>query len=152
YLALEGQVGWLVRDSSPIGSATQEPDGSSSGQCQIFAPQSGEFIAYASCPQREEAAPPFGAALATHGLHWLGARTSYRRSVSRPVLGLAAGTVEETPRWGVLEEKLSAEARGNILDGAIVPWAAARWNLLLGLVDEAPLGVRLACGEHALTA
>jgi hypothetical protein len=55
------------------------------------------------------------------------------------------------PLWGVLEEKLTLEARANLGDGQIVPWVAARWNLLLGLVDEADIGVRLARGDHALT-
>src|SRR5262249_10877762 len=96
-------------------------------------------------------APTFGVALATRGLREVAARISYRRSISRTVLGSTAGADVEVPRWGVLEEKLSAEARGNFWDGAVVPWAAARWNLLVGLIDEVSIGARLAFGDQALT-
>src|SRR5262249_23751044 len=149
FVQLEGQIGWLVRDDSPLGTATQEPDGSSSAQCLIFA--GGDFTTYTSCPQREQSAPTFGVAVATHGLREVVARISYRRSISKPAIGPTAGTADEQPRWGVLEEKLSAQARGNFLGGALVPWAAARWNILLGLVDEAQAGARVTLGDHGLT-
>jgi hypothetical protein len=151
HLQLEGQVGLLVRGSSPLGTAANEPDGSSASECLIFVPQSADFAPYSGCPQRDQTAPTFGFALATHDLRAVEARLSYRRTVSRTVLGLTAGTVDEVPLWGVLEEKLALEARANLGDGQVVPWAAARWNLLLGLIDEAHLGVRLARGDHALT-
>jgi hypothetical protein len=151
HLQLEGQVGWLVRDSSPLGTAAQEPDGSSSAECLVFVPGTSDFAPYPSCAQREQAAPTFGFALATHGLADVVARISYRRSVSQTVPGATAGTSDELPRWGVLQEKLSGEARGNFWRGAVVPWAAARWNLLAGLIDQAHAGVRIALGDHALT-
>jgi hypothetical protein len=146
-LAVEGHAGFLVRDASPVASPTFEPDGGGSAQCTAFSVEDGVWLPAGECRGRLQPAPTFGAALATHGLRSLSGRLSYRRSVSRTAAGLfPAGA----PSWGVLEEQLAATLRGNLLDGGIVPWAAARWNLLLGLVDEAHAGVRLAAGAHAL--
>jgi hypothetical protein len=150
HLAVEGHAGFLVRDASPVASPTFEPDGSASAQCTEFSVEDGVYLPAGECRGRLEPAPTFGAALATHGLRWLGARVSYRRSVSPTAGGLYPDAADQAPSWGVLEELAAATVRGTFLDGSLVPWAAARWNLLLGLVDEAHVGVRLAAGAHAL--
>ena len=151
HLAVEGHAGFLVRDASPLGSPTHEPDGSGSAQCTAFSLEDGVYLPAAECAGRLEPAPTFGAALATHGLRWLSARLSYRRSLSTTAGGLYPDAADEAPSWGVLEELVSGTLRGNPWGGAIVPWAAARWNLLLGLIDEAHAGIRLGAGAHALT-
>src|SRR5262249_40147926 len=46
---------------------------------------------------------------------------------------------------------LAADVRLRLLDGHLVPWAAARWNFLLGQIDEGHAGVRVTLGSHALT-
>jgi hypothetical protein len=151
HLALEAHAGLLVRDSSPLGSATQEPDGTGSAQCVAFLADTSTFIETPDCKQRQAAAPTFGVALATRGLRELSARISYRRSIAETANGLYPDTRGEAPAWGVIEEKLSASARAVLLDAAVVPYAAARWNLVVGGIDEAQVGVRLAYGDHALT-
>jgi hypothetical protein len=51
----------------------------------------------------------------------------------------------------VNSESLSASARVNLWEGGIVPWGAARWNLLLARIDEAHAGVRLGWAQTAIT-
>jgi hypothetical protein len=148
HFYVEGQAGFVVRESSPLGDTTHAPDGSPVSQCQTFSALGGSFVASDTCDQESRPAPTFGAALGARGLGGFSARLSYRRTLSRTV---AAAFPDDAPGWGVLEEKLSAEVRGVLADGALRPWAAARWNLLLGLLDEAHAGLRWALGAHALT-
>jgi hypothetical protein len=149
HVAVEALGGFLVRDSSPLGSPTHEPDGTSSSECSVF--QDGAFKDATTCEQRRKPAPTWGAALATHGLRWLSARLSYRRTVAATAAGLYPDASGEAPGWGVLEEKVAASARLRLLGGRLFPYAAARWNLVLGGIDEAHAGVRLALGDHAFT-
>jgi len=119
------------------------------------------------CPQRLEPMPTAGAAVEAWGVPGLHARVVYRRSQSRsvgligpvdrldyPDLGLYPDDRGQAPGWGVNEERVAAEARGEIGvaggRGEIAPWAAARWSLLHGLVDQAAGGVRLRWGDQAL--
>jgi hypothetical protein len=102
--SLTGELfgGLLVRDSSPVGSPTFEPDGTSSGECQEYvegaAPGSGGWRAidlgrpadestfrndFDRCPQREQLMPTFGGALSLRGVPRVNARLSYRRTMSR---------------------------------------------------------------------
>jgi hypothetical protein len=111
----------------------------------------GQLPALDECASREAPAPTVGVTLATHGVRWLSGRLSYRRSLSRTEDGVVPDNADQAPSWGVLEEKLALSLRGNFWDGRLVPFAAARWNLLLGLLDEAHAGARLAFGEHAFT-
>ncbi len=111
----------------------------------------GDGFVPADCLVRRQSAFTFGAALATHGLRSLSARLSYRRSVSATPDGVFLDISDEAPSWGVLEEKLAGSVRARLLGGKLTPWAAARWNLVLGLVDEAHAGVRLGLGDHALS-
>lgn len=144
--------GFLVRDASPLASATMEPDGTGSAQCTIIPdPDIPADLRETSCGGRDRPAPTFGVGAATHGLRWLSARLSYRRSISPTTEVLTPQLGGAAPAWGVLEEKLAFSARGVLWDGKLVPWMAARWNFLLALLDEADAGVRLAQGAHALT-
>ena len=151
HLAVEGQVGLLVRDGSPIGFSTYEPDGTSDAQCQAFSPDSGTFVASPDCPQRTRPAPTFGFALATDGLRDLSARVSYRRTTAPAAAGVYPDIPDSSLPGGVLEEKFAVDARARLFGGALIPWAAARWNLLLGLIDQAHAGARFAFGEQAVT-
>src|SRR5215468_267564 len=145
HLAVEGQAGFLVRDSSPVGTSSFAPDGTSASHCLGFLPDVGAFVASPDCPQQDQPAPTFGGAVETQGLGDFSARVSYRRTVSATA-DVYPNTRGEAPGWGVLEEKLSGDVRGRLLGGDVAPWASARWNLLLGLIDEAHAGVRVALG------
>ncbi len=94
--------GLLVRDWSPVGAASTEPDGTSSGECQEYVegatPGSGSWRPidlgrpddgspfrndFDFCPQREQLMPTFGGAVELAGVPRVTARLSYRRSMSR---------------------------------------------------------------------
>lgn len=99
--AVAGFGGLRVRDDTPLGSSTQEPDGTGGGQCAEYVegatpgtgawrpidrdvtnernPFSNDFD---FCPQREQLMPTFGAAIETHDLPVWG-RVAYRRSQSK---------------------------------------------------------------------
>jgi hypothetical protein len=118
------------------------------------------------CPQREQLMPTGGLAIEAHGLRALHARAVYRRSQSptvgligdrdrlaHPDLGLYPDDFGQAPDWGVNEERIAAEVRYHIDvgdRGQIAPWAAARYSLVHGLLDEAAAGVRLRWGDHAI--
>ncbi len=101
---VEAFGGLRVRDSSPLGSAGFEPDGTSGAECAEYVegtvpgtgswrpidrdiPGTGSVFAsdFDFCPQRRELMPTFGAAIRTHGLRKVWARLGYRRSQSRTV-------------------------------------------------------------------
>ncbi len=65
HLAVEAHGGLVVRDSSDLGSPTQEPDGTSSSQCQAFSSETGGFVDSPECAQRQQIMPTFGVAVAT---------------------------------------------------------------------------------------
>jgi hypothetical protein len=154
YVDLEVHGGLVVRESSFFGGSTFEPDGTSGAQCRTFSVDGpdGEqgFIRAEGCAQRDALMPTWGVALETRGLQWLAARVSYRRSQSVSA-DVTPDTRDETPAWGVNEEKLSLGVRGNFRSGGIVPWVGARYNVLLGIVDEAHAGLRLAWRDVAVT-
>lgn len=102
HLAGEVFGGLQVRDASPVGSPTFEPDGTSSGECQEYlesgVPGSGAWRPIDLgrpdhnsrfrndldvCPQRDQLMPTFGGAIALDGASRLSARLSYRRTMSR---------------------------------------------------------------------
>ena len=112
------------------------------------------------CPQRDQIMPTFGGSVETRGFDWLWARLSYRRSMSPtpgligPVdrfevadTGLYPDEVDQAPDWGVNEEFATASVRSNHRafagGGQITPHGAVRYNLLLGLIDQAHVGVRM---------
>jgi hypothetical protein len=145
HLAIEAHGGLVVRAASLFGTPAHEPDGTGSGDCSRFESSSGGWIASDTCAQRHELMPGFGVALTTDGIRGLHARLAYRRAQSQT----ADDTFPASYGWGVNEEKLVAEARAEL--GPAAPFAAARYDLVLGFVDEAEAGVRLAVGNHALT-
>jgi hypothetical protein len=145
HLALEVHGGLVVRGASLFGTPAHEPDGTGSGDCARFESSTGGWIPSDTCAQRHELMPGFGLALATDGIRGLHARIAYRRAESQT----AADTYPGTGGWGVNEEKLVAEARGEL--GPVEPFAAARYDLVLALVDEAEAGLRLELGNHAVT-
>ncbi len=151
---VEAHGGLRVRDSSFVGSPTHEPDGTSSLRCFFFDPAVNVWRSYeteARCgqlEQRDQLMPTFGAAIESEGLRRVQARLAYRRAQSPTAGGVYP---DAAPGWGVNEEKLTLSARGNFWSGGIVPWGAARWNLLLAAIDEAHAGVRLAWSQQAVT-
>jgi len=105
-IAAEAFGGLVVRESSPVGSGTFEPDGTSGAECQEyvegatagtgswqpidlgFRTDTNPFRSDVEvCPQRDELMPTFGGALELFGLRRLNARLSYRRAIS-PTTGL----------------------------------------------------------------
>lgn len=130
--------GLRVRDSSPLGSQVQEPDGTAGSECREFVegsvwspidrppgvdddnPFENDFDL---CPQRDELMPTFGGAVETSDLPVI-ARVSYRRTVSPtpgligdpnrqdpPDVGYYPNEQGQAPGWGVNEERLSVTAR-----------------------------------------
>jgi hypothetical protein len=100
-VAAEAFGGLVVRESSPLGSGTFEPDGTSGAECQEYvegaAPGSGTWqpidLGFRTdtnpfrsdievCPQRDQLMPTFGGALELVGLRRFAARLSYRRAMS----------------------------------------------------------------------
>ncbi|MCE9579626.1 MAG: hypothetical protein K8W52_41280 [Deltaproteobacteria bacterium] len=121
------------------------------------------------CPQRDQWMPTFGGAIETAGFHSVFARLVYRRSESQTVgllgapdrlsptaldTGYYPNEYGQAPAWGVNEERIAATVRANIdLRGGtaqVSPWAAARYSLLHGLIDEAEAGARLRWHAHAI--
>jgi hypothetical protein len=118
------------------------------------------------CPQRDELMPTWGAAIATEGLKNFVGRLSYRRSQSKTTgllgdanrlafedLGLYPNENGQAPSWGVNEERIALSMRMPMRlksKLAIVPYVAARYSLLHGLLDEAHGGVRVAKFGHSL--
>jgi hypothetical protein len=119
------------------------------------------------CPQREQLMPTGGIAVEAYGLRALHARAVYRRSQSptvgligdvdrlqTPDLGLFPDDFGQAPDWGVNEERIAGEVRYHVDvaggRGQVAPWAAARWSLVHGLLDEAAAGVRVRWGDHAV--
>ena len=183
-VAVEGFVGLRVRDHSPAGSSTFEPDGTGSAECAEYVegpmPGSGSWRPidrglsaeqdpfasdYQFCPQRQQLMPTFGGAIELARMANVWARVSYRRSQSPtpgligpidrfpyPDTGLYPNENGQTPGWGVNEERLSATVRSHHRfakgRGQITPYAAIRYNALLGLVDEQHTGVRVRHGAH----
>ena len=123
------------------------------------------------CPQRGVLMPTFGGAIETSGTGPVWARIGYRRTVS-PTFGLigAVDRLDVPDRglypdedggasgWGVNEERLSASVRGTlsrfggsgVLPAQIMPYAALRYSLLHGLIDELHAGVAVRLGPHRL--
>ncbi len=117
------------------------------------------------CPQRDVSMPTVGASIGLHGPQWLHARLSYRRSQSRSVgrigavdrldeadLGLYPNERGQTPDWGVNEERLALSLRAplTLSKSKLVPYAAARYSVLHGLVDEAHAGARWSTRQHSV--
>jgi hypothetical protein len=146
HLAIEAHGGLVVRSASLFGTPAHEPDGTGSAACERFESGGAGWVASDTCEQRQALMPGFGVALATDGLTHLHARLSYRRAVSKTATG---DFPPGTDAWAVNEEKLVAEARGEL--GPVEPFAAGRYNLALRVFDEAEAGLRVALGNHALT-
>ncbi len=170
-------AGLVVREASWAGTDALEPDGTSGALCEEFVegalagsgswrpidglpPVSNNRFTSDDerCPQREQRMPTFGAAIATEGLrHGIG-RIAYRRSHSASPGLLGAPDrldfedqgyypFEEQASSGVNEERLSISVRGLLGKNRYIPYAAVRYSLLHGMIDEAHAGVRLT--RHA---
>ncbi len=117
------------------------------------------------CPQREQRMPTVGFAVASEGLEHISARLSYRRSHSEsPGLLGAPDRLDtadlgyypferELAQSGVTEERLALTVRGNVAPSKrirLTPYAAVRYSVLHGIVDEAHLGTKLHRDAHSL--
>jgi hypothetical protein len=106
HVAVEAFGGFQVRESSPVGWAELEPDGTSGAECQEYvegaAAGTGAWRPIdlgfrrdenpfrsdlEQCPQRDEPMPTFGGALELVHVRRLQARVAYRRAMS-PTPGL----------------------------------------------------------------
>lgn len=122
---------------------------------------------YDLCPQRDALMPTFGGRLATRDVDWLDAHITYRRAMSRtpgligpvnrfayPDAGYYPDEANQAPGWGVNSEVLALAGRAhrNVANGRgqVTPYAAARYNLTLGTIDEGHLGARLRYGAHSV--
>ncbi len=194
-VSVEGFGGLRVRESSPVASATTELDGTGGADCAEYvegaAPGSGAWrpidrIApgrtsagqnrgfendYDICPQREQAMPTFGGAIAgaweRPGRAGVWGRLEYRRATSRrpgligpadrfdnPDRGYYPNESGTLGRWGINEEVLSASLRAQVDiaggRGQIGPYVAGRYDRLIGAVGEAHAGLRLRYDAHAI--
>lgn len=118
------------------------------------------------CPQRDVTMPTFGAQIFLDGIDSVQGMLSYRRSQSRSVgllgepdrrdfedLGYYPNEAGQAPEWGVNEERVSLSLRAPMaFDSGLdwTPFAALRYSVLHGLVDEAHLGTRLRRDSHSL--
>lgn len=185
-LSVELFGGLQVRQSSPLGYAELEPDGTSGARCQEYAegatPGSGAWRPidlgrpeddspftsdFEVCPQRQELMPTFGMAVALRGLRRTVARLAYRRAIS-PTVGLLAepdrldfedvgfypNEAGQAPDWGTNQERVSLSGRTSRQwghgRGEVTGFAAARYSILHGLIDEALVGTRLGYKAHAI--
>jgi len=120
---------------------------------------------YEFCPQRDMTEPTVAASIATTRLRTIAAEIGYRRTWSRtvgvidtvdrldyPDVGLYPNEFGQAPGSGVNEERLHARVQGDFKAAAIhiLPYVAARYSLLHGLIDRADAGVRVRRGDHAL--
>ncbi len=118
------------------------------------------------CPQRNVSMPTVGASIFLDGVASLQGQLSYRRTQSRSVgligepdrldfedVGLYPNEAGQTPSWGVNEEVLALSVRAPVdlsEKVQLVPYAAARYSLLHGLINEAHLGTKLTRNAHSL--
>ncbi|MCP4444677.1 MAG: hypothetical protein GY811_04930 [Myxococcales bacterium] len=183
-LQVEAFAGLRVRDNSFGATDAFSPDGTSSAFCEEFVegesygsggwrPIDGLPITMGNrftsdaelCPQRDEAMPTLGFAVATEHLRKFTGRLSYRRSHSsspgilgevdrldNPDLGYYPFE-SEIADSGVNEERLALSLRGHLSPGGslrLTPYAAVRYSVLHGLIDEAHLGTKFVRNAHSL--
>ncbi len=118
--SLEASAGFLVRDSSFLGSEVSELDGTSSAECQEYVEGalsgSGSwrpidrdipivnrrFVSdYEICPQRDQAMPTFSVGIQTKDTGALQARAAYVRTMSSPFGLIGAPDRLEFPDTGL---------------------------------------------------
>ena len=116
------------------------------------------------CPQRDQQMPTVGFALATEGLEQVSARLSYRRSHSdSPGLIGSEDRLDfadqgyypferELASSGVTEERFALTVRGNVSAKKVrlTPYAAVRYSVLHGIIDEAHAGTKVQHHAHTL--
>ncbi|HEY8146496.1 MAG TPA: hypothetical protein VIG06_27630 [Kofleriaceae bacterium] len=150
-IAGEAFGGLLVRESSPLGTGTFEPDGTSGAECQEYAegaaPGTGVWqpidLGFRTdtnpfrsdvevCPQREELMPTFGGAVELVGLRRLNARLSYRRAMS-PTTGLigAPDRLDE-PDLGLYPDENGQAPGWGVNQERVALSARAPWDFARG--------------------
>jgi hypothetical protein len=139
HVAAEVWGGLNVSGAGILDSPVYRVDGTALG---------GNELGSLGARQEDQLQPTFGVAARTLGLRYLSARVSYERTMSPTGGPRAPGE----PAWGVIDEHVGLTARGNLLDGKVVPWFAFRYNLLVGRLDEVYAGARAQLGRHDISA
>ncbi|HWM87913.1 MAG TPA: hypothetical protein VNO33_18795 [Kofleriaceae bacterium] len=169
HFAAELFGGLLVRDWSPVGSPTFEPDGTSSGECQEYvegaAPGSGSWRPidlgrpddgsrfrndFDFCPQREQLMPTFGGALSLIGVPKVNARLSYRRSISRTPDRIGPADRFEFPDTGYYPDEVGQAPGWGTNHEHISIEARAPIDLAHGRAQVTPFGAARYSLLHAL--
>jgi hypothetical protein len=135
HVAAEAWGGLEVSGATVFDSPVFRVDGTALGQNPLGSPLARQEQAFL---------PTFGVALRSVGLRDVNARVSYMQTLSLTGDPRAPGE----PKRGVIEEKVAVTASGRLFDGRLVPWAAFRYNLLVGELDEAQVGARAQWGRH----
>lgn len=99
--------------------------------------------------------PTLGVSARLTGVPDLQVRISYRHTFSPTAQTQAAGCAPGqgcAPAWGSIEDRLAGSAHGRLLDGRLQGFAALRYDLLSGRLDEAQASLRgVLAGSAAAT-
>jgi len=137
HLGLEAFGGFQVDGSALFGFPTFELDGT------------------ANTPADSKRSPMVGAAVSAVGLRWLDARLAYRRTFSPASLNEKILNDDGTAglAGAVDQEFVSLTVAANAAQGRLSPYAALRYNLGTGHLDDLSIGLQLAyTPQHLLRA
>lgn len=114
-----------------------------------------ELDGTANSPADGKRSPMVGAAVSAVGLRWLDARLAYRRTFSP--LAVNRDVVNDDGTTGLAsavdQELVSLTVAANAADGRLSPYAALRYNLGTGRLDDVSAGLQLAfTPKHLLRA
>lgn len=137
HLGLEAFGGFQVDGSALFGFPTFELDGT------------------ARSPADSKRSPMVGAAVSATGLRWLDARLAYRRTFSPASLNQQILNDDGSTglAGAVDQEVVSLSVAAHAAEGRLSPYAALRYNLGTGRLDDVSVGLQLAyTPQHLLRA
>lgn len=137
HLGLEAFGGFQVDGGALFGFPTFELDGT------------------ANTPADRKRSPMVGAAVSAVGLRWLDARLAYRRTFSPASLNQKILNDDGSAGLGsaIDQEIVSFTVAANAAQGKLSPYAALRYNLGTGRLDDVSVGLQLAyTPQHVLRA
>jgi hypothetical protein len=141
YLALQVYGGLLVDGAMPFDSPVYRPDGTAWKPAAGSDPESHDH----------DWKPTLGLVLKSFGFRDIDARFSYRHTWS-PGQNETADEKALHATDGTSEEKLAWSVRGRLLHGMVIPWVGVRYDVLVGVVDNAQAGVRFTLApRHSLS-